>query len=290
VFQRLAEAEGAVHQTPVAKVHFHEVGASDSIADIVGACLGLELLDVNAVYCSAVNTGSGTVKTDHGVLPVPAPATAALLQGKPAYASGPAVELTTPTGAAVAATLAWEFGAMPPMIILSAGYGAGELDFPEQPNVLRALIGEASGAVEAASVAVIEANIDDASPEVLAFALERLLAEGALDATLSPLVMKKSRPGVLLRVVAKPEDRERLAGVVLAETTTLGVRMYSAERRVQARRSVEVETPHGKVRIKVAEQTFAPEFEDCRKIALEKGVPLKHVLAEASAAYLKRKQ
>jgi hypothetical protein len=288
VFQRLGEAEAGVHGVPLEKVHFHEVGAVDSIADIVGACLGLELLQVSVLYCSAVNVGSGTVKTEHGVLPVPAPATAALLQGKPVYSSGPAAELTTPTGAAVAVTLAWDFGPMPPLKILATGYGAGERDFPEQPNVLRALVGAASGASEAAAVAVIEANIDDASPQVLGYAMERLLEAGALDATISPLVMKKSRPGALLRVVARPEDRERLVQIVFAETPTLGVRMHSAERRVQAREFVEVETPHGKVRMKVAGGVAAPEYEDCRKIAIEKGVPLRQVIAEANLAYRKR--
>lgn len=288
VFRRLAEAEASVHRVPVEKVHFHEVGAADSIADIAGACLGFELLGVDAIHCSAVNVGSGTVKTEHGVLPVPAPATVALLKGKPVYSSGPPAELTTPTGAAVVTTLAREFGPMPPLKILAAGYGAGDLDFPEQPNVLRAMIGEPSGAAEAAVVTVIEANLDDAAPQVLAYAMERLLEAGALDATLSPLVMKKGRPGSLLRVIAKPEDRERLARIVFAETTTLGVRMYSAERRVEAREFAEVDTPHGRVRMKVAAGGASPEYEDCRRIALEKGLPLRQVQAEATAAWLKR--
>jgi hypothetical protein len=288
VFRRLGEAEASVHQVPLEEVHFHEVGAVDSIADIAGACLGFELLGVEAIHCSALNVGSGTVQTEHGVLPVPAPATAALLRGKPVYSSGPAAELTTPTGAAVVAALACDFGPMPPLTILAAGYGAGDLDFPKQPNVLRVLIGEPSGAAEAALVAVIEANIDDAGPQVLAYAMERLLEAGALDATLSPLVMKKGRPGSLLRVIAKPEDRERLARIVFAETPTLGVRMYGAERRVEARGFEEVETPHGKVRMKVAAGGASPEYEDCRRIALEKGVPLRQVQAEASAAWLKR--
>jgi hypothetical protein len=288
VFRRLGEAEASVHQVPLEEVHFHEVGAVDSIADIAGACLGFELLGVEAIHCSALNVGSGTVQTEHGVLPVPAPATAALLRGKPVYSSGPAAELTTPTGAAVVAALACDFGPMPPLTILAAGYGAGDLDFPKQPNVLRVLIGEPSGAAEAALVAVIEANIDDAGPQVLAYAMERLLEAGALDATLSPLVMKKGRPGSLLRVIAKPEDRERLARIVFAETPTLGVRMYGAERRVEARGFEEVETPHGKVRMKVAAGDASPEYEDCRRIALEKGVPLRQVQAEASAAWLKR--
>jgi len=287
VFTRLGEAEAAVHGVPIEKVHFHEVGAADSIADIVGACLGLEMLGVEAVYCSPINTGSGTVNTEHGVLPVPAPATAALLAGKPVYAAGPAKELTTPTGAAIASTLALEFGPLPAMTVAATGYGAGGHDFPEQANVLRVLLGEASGATEATTVSIIEANIDDSSPEVLGYALDQLLEAGALDVSLSPLLMKKNRPGTLVRVVARPEDREALAAQLMRETSTIGLRIYAAERRVQSRRWVEVETPHGKVRVKVSESGFAPEYEDCKKLAQASGVPLKEVLAEAAHVYLK---
>lgn len=288
VFQRLGEAEAKVHDIPLEKVHFHEVGAVDSICDIVGACIGFDLLDVGSVYCSAVNLGSGTVRTEHGVLPVPAPATAELLTGKPVYARGPSVELTTPTGAAIAATLAVEFGAMPPLRIAVTGYGAGDKDFPEHANVLRVIVGEASGAEESTTVTVLEANIDDSSPQVLGYAMERLLEAGALDVTLESVLMKKNRPGTLVRVIVKPEDREAMAQLLFAETTTLGLRTYSAERRVKARHFVEVETPHGTVRMKIAENgSFAPEYEDCRKLALASGVPLKQILAEANLAYQK---
>lgn len=289
VFRKLGEAEAAVHGIGVEEVHFHEVGAVDSIADIVGACTALDLLKIGAVYCSPVNTGSGTVDTEHGILPVPAPATAALLAGRPIYAAGPARELTTPTGAAIAATLAEEFGPPPPMRIERTGYGAGAAEFPGQANVLAALVGETTGAAEATRVTVMEANIDDATPEVLGYAFERLMEAGALDVGFSPLWMKKNRPGVLVRVVARPEQREELAGILAAETTTLGVRLWSAERRVQARRTVEVETAHGKVRIKVSETGFAPEYDDCREIAERTGTPLKLVLAEASRAYLNQR-
>jgi len=287
VFRRLGEAEAAVHGIPLEKVHFHEVGAVDSIADIVGACLGFELLGVTTIYSSPLNLGSGTVEAEHGVLPVPAPATAALLTGKPIYSRGPAAELTTPTGAAVAVTLARDFGAVPPMRISSIGYGAGDHDFSEQANVLRILVGEPSGAAEATAVAVIEANIDDSSPQVLGYTVERLLEAGALDATLEPLEMKKGRPGTLLRVIAAPEQRMAIADIIFHETTTLGVRTYAAERLVQPRRFVEVETPHGKVRMKVAEHSFAPEYEDCRTLARATGVALKQIIAEANFAYLK---
>lgn len=287
VFQRLGEVEARVHQVPIERVHFHEVGAVDSISDIVGACLGFELLGAEEIHCSPLNLGGGTAQTAHGTLPVPAPATAALVEGKPVYVRGPAVELTTPTGAAIATTLAVSFGPLPAMRISAIGYGAGERDFPEHANVLRVVIGEASGASEATTVSVLEANIDDSSPEVLGYAMERLLEGGALDVTLSPIFMKKNRPGTLVRAIARPEDQERLAALLFAETSTLGLRIYPAERRVQARRTVEVQTPHGTVRVKVSEEgNFAPEYEDCRRLALATGVSLKQILAEANFAYL----
>ena len=288
VFQRLGEAEAKVHNIALHKVHFHEVGAVDSICDIVGACAGFDLLGVSAIYSSPLNVGSGSVKTEHGILPVPAPATAELLAGKPVYARGPSLELTTPTGAAIAATLAAEFGPLPAMRITATGYGAGDKDFPEHANVLRVLVGEPSAAEEALSVAVLEANIDDSTPQVLGYAMERLLDAGALDVTLENVMMKKNRPGTLVRVIARPEDREKLTQVMFAETSTLGLRIYSAERRVKARHSVEVETPHGTVRIKIADDgSFSPEYEDCRRLAHESGVPLKQILAEANLAYQK---
>lgn len=289
VFQRLGEAEAASHAVPIEKVHFHEVGAVDSIADIVGACVALDQLDITRICCSPVNVGSGTVNTEHGVLPVPAPATARLLTGVPIYASGPAMELTTPTGAAVAVTLAERFGPLSPMKVSRTGHGAGTRDFPGQPNVLRVILGETTPADEALTVTVIEANIDDLSPQVLAWSAERLLEAGALDVTIEPIIMKKGRPGTLLRVIAKPEDREMLAQKVFAETSTLGVRVYAVERRVRARSFVEVDTPYGKVNVKVSsEGDFAPEYEDCRKLAAATATPLKQVIAEATYAYLNR--
>ena len=287
VFTRLGEAEAQVHGIEIEKVHFHEVGAADSIADIAGACAAFEILGIEELHSSAINVGGGTVKTEHGILPVPAPATALLLHGKPVYSRGPEVELTTPTGAAIVAALAKDFGPMPAIRIVSIGYGAGDRDFKEQPNVLRAIIGESARAVEAKLVSVIEANIDDASPQVLGYAIERLMSAGALDASLSPLLMKKNRPGSLLRVIARPEDQERLAQVVFAETSTLGLRIYSAERRVEERRIAEVETEFGKIRIKISGNGFAPEYDDCRAIAERTGTPLARVIAAANQAYLK---
>lgn len=289
VFQRLGECEAAVHGMPLEKVHFHEVGAVDSIADIVGVCTGLHLLGVDLLQCSAVNTGSGTVETEHGTLPVPAPATASLLQGKPLYSRGPAVELTTPTGAAVVSVLAERFGSLPSMSIDKIGYGAGDRDFKEHANLLRALLGESLEALEdATSVCVMEANIDDSTAEILAYAVERLTEAGALDTSLQPLEMKKGRPGTLLRVIARPEDREKMAGLILAETSTIGVRAYLAERIVDTRRLVPVLTRYGSVRVKVSGSgNIAPEYEDCRALALSQSVPLKQIYAEATYEYQK---
>jgi hypothetical protein len=289
IFRKLGEAEASVHQVPIEKVHFHEVGAADSIADIVGAAVAFELLGVERIVCSPINVGSGTVNTEHGLLPVPAPATALLLTGKPVYSRGPAVELATPTGAAVAVTLAERFGMLPPMNLTRTGYGAGSHDFPGQANVLRVLLGEPATAGEAPHVTVIEAHIDDLNPQVLAYAAERLMEAGALDVSLQAIVMKKGRPGNLLRVVARHEDREALAQMIFAETSALGLRMYAAERRVQARRFEEVETKYGTVRMKIASGgSYAPEYEDCRRLALETGAALKQVIAEANYTYQKR--
>lgn len=289
IFRVLGEAESTIHGVDIEKVHFHEVGAVDSLCDIVGVCLALDLLAVDAIHCSPINVGSGTVNTEHGVLPIPAPATAALLKNKPIYARGPALELTTPTGAAVVAALAAEFGAMPPMRVGSIGYGAGDRDFQEHANVVRVLIGEASGASESVSVSIIEANIDDSSPQLIGYAMERMFEAGALDTLVIPAQMKKGRPGFLIQVIAEHEKREELASILFRETTTLGVRFYNAERRVQSRKWVEVQTPHGIVRIKTGDNgNFAPEYEDARKIAAASGRPLKQILSDAAYAYLKQ--
>lgn len=285
VFERLGAAEAGVHGVPIEKVHFHEVGAVDSICDIAGACIGLELLEIDEVHCSPVNTGSGTVNTEHGVLPVPAPATAKLLEGSPVYARGPAMELTTPTGAAIASTLAARFGSLAPMRLERTGYGAGDRDFTEHANVLRVTIGESAAVTEALTVAVIEANIDDSTPEVLGYAMDRLLAAGALDVSFSAIQMKKNRPGTLVRVIANPEDRESLAGLIFSETSSFGLRIYAAERRVESRRHVEADLGYGKVRVKLsAGGTVSPEFEDCRRVAEQTGKPLKDVMADAVRA------
>lgn len=289
VFRRLGEAEAKSHSVPIEKVHFHEVGAVDSICDIVGACVALDLLGVQEIRCSPINVGSGTVNTEHGILPIPAPATTELLKGVPIYAAGPQAELTTPTGAALVTTLASGFGTIPSLTIESQGFGAGGKEFTMQANVLRVLVGQRTYATEATTVTVLEANIDDATPQVLGYAMERLLDAGALDVTLTPVFMKKNRPATMLSVISTPEAREQLTAILFKETPTLGVRVSQAERRVQARNITSVETPYGVVRVKYSESgSFNPEYEDCRKAAQQHQVALRLVIAEASAAYQKK--
>ena len=285
IFDHLALAEASVHRVPLEKVHFHEVGAVDSICDIAGAAIALDLLGVEAVTSSAINTGSGTVKADHGVMPVPAPATAKLLEGKPVYARGPETELTTPTGAAILSALAREYGPMPAAKILKSGYGAGDKDFAQHANVLRAVLAETTTARESTVVSILESNIDDATPEVLGYTMERLFELGALDVSYQPLQMKKNRPGTLLRVLARPDDQEALAEAIFKETSTLGLRVLHVERRVRARELKEVDLGYGKVRMKITENGAAPEYEDCRTLARACGKALRQVMADAMQAF-----
>jgi uncharacterized protein (TIGR00299 family) protein len=292
-FEALGAAEAEIHQTSIEQVHFHEVGAVDAMVDIVCAAVGAEALGIDEWVCSPLNVGGGTVKCDHGTLPVPAPATLKLLAEAPVYSSGPQVEMVTPTGAAIVKTLASRFVSFPAMKVEKSGYGAGTRDFPDHPNVLRLTIGEAAGAVTLAdSVTVLEANLDDLSPQVLAYAMERLLAEGALDVFSSPVQMKKNRPGALLTVLAKPVDADRLAKLIFTETTTLGVRRRQEQRQTLSRRWQNVQTHWGPVRIKIASMNgtianYAPEYEDCRQLAEANHVPLKAVLQEALQQYLR---
>jgi uncharacterized protein (TIGR00299 family) protein len=309
IFESLGQAEAEIHNAPVDQIHFHEVGAVDAMVDIVCAAVGAESLAVEEWICSPLNVGGGTVKCDHGTLPVPAPATLNLLRGAPVYSSGPQVELVTPTGAAIVKTLSARFAPFPAMKIEKVGYGAGAREFSDHPNVLRISIGEAAAAApvnpsqiaRSASTAaaddriddrimVLEANLDDLSPQVLGYAMERLLAEGALDVFSVPVQMKKSRPGALLTVLAKIEDANRLTKTIFAETTTLGVRRREEQRQTLARRWENVNTTWGPVRIKVASMNgtisnYAPEYEDCRALAEAHHVPLKEVLREAVKAY-----
>jgi uncharacterized protein (TIGR00299 family) protein len=296
IFCRLGEAEARVHDVPIEKVHFHEVGAVDAIVDIVGACIGFELLGVEEFACSALNLGGGRVETQHGTLPVPAPATAELLRGAPTYSTGIQRELVTPTGAAIASTLASGFGALPPMTVAAIGYGAGTAELPEQPNVLRLFVGE-SAAREAAepwddTVIVLEANLDDMNPQIYGYFAERALQAGALDVFTTPVQMKKNRPGQMVTLLCEPAAVDRLTDLIFRETTTIGVRSYSARRRTLQRESISVETPLGRIRMKVSRLNgrilnVAPEYEDCQRVAAERGLPLKQVLAEAAFQFQK---
>jgi hypothetical protein len=300
IFRRLAEAEGKLHNLPPGEVHFHEVGAVDAIIDIVGACLGLELLEVSELTCSPLNVGGGRVEAEHGSLPVPAPATAELLKEIPIYSTGIEGELVTPTGAAIVSTLASSFGPMPPMKVERIGYGAGEKDIPGQANVTRLFVGESvevvkpqPGAAGDELVSVIEANLDDMSPQLYGYFVEQALAAGALDVTCSAVQMKKNRPGLLVTVLCAPESSDALAQLLFEQTTTIGLRIYEARRKVLEREFVSVETPFGEVRVKVGKRegkvlNVAPEYEDCQRLAAEKSVPLKEVILAAQMAYMKR--
>jgi uncharacterized protein (TIGR00299 family) protein len=293
IFRRLGEAEASVHDVPLEKIHFHEVGAVDAIVDIVGACLGFEAIGIQKFACSPLNVGGGTAKMAHGILPVPAPATAKLLQGKPTYSNGLQRELVTPTGAAIVATLCDTFGPQPAMSVASIGYGAGSADLEGQPNVLRIMIGEAAEKVVPGfdeEISVIEANLDDMNPQIYGYFQEKALAAGALDVYTTPVQMKKNRPGTLLTLLCKPQDANALLSLIFAETTTFGARAYTAQRRTLPRESVNVHTQYGDVRIKLSRvnghiQHVAPEFEDCRKLAVEKNVPLQRVISDALRAY-----
>ncbi len=298
MFGRLAEVEGELHGKPAADIHFHEVGAVDAILDIVGACVGVELLEIEELICSPLNVGGGRVETAHGTLPVPAPATAELLKGVPVYSSGVNGELVTPTGAVIVRALASSFGPVPPLKVARIGYGAGSRDYPGHPNIARLFVGERaevsapeprvsdSGEV----VTVIEANVDDMSPQLYGYLVERALAAGALDITCGSIQMKKNRPGLEISILCAPERAEALAQLLFEETTTIGLRIHQAARLILEREMVNVETPYGAVRVKVARRgsavmNVAPEYHDCQRLAAEKSVPLKQVMLAAQLAY-----
>jgi len=297
IFEALGAAEAKIHNTSIDAVHFHEVGAVDAMVDIVCAAVGVEALTVDEIVSSPLNVGGGTVPCAHGTFPVPAPATLALLKDAPVYSSGLQAELVTPTGAAIVQTLVTRFAGFPEMRIEKSAYGAGTRDFPGHPNVVRLTIGQAASSVLAAdtasdTVTVLEANLDDMNPQVFGYVMDRLLEAGALDVFGMPVQMKKNRPGTLLMVLAKPEDAARLTQIVFTETTSLGVRRRDERRQTLARKWQRVNTTWGEVRIKIASMNgtvtnYAPEYEDCRRIAVEHRVPLKEVMSEAVEAYLK---
>jgi uncharacterized protein (TIGR00299 family) protein len=296
VFKKLAEAEAKVHGTTVEKVHFHEVGAVDSIADVVGSAIGFDLLGVERVICSPVATGRGYVEIAHGKCSIPAPATGELLRGVPLAALDVEGELTTPTGAAIVAALADGFGPLPAITVERIGYGAGQMDFP-QPNILRVFVGEPAAKPQSAgtrphveTIVVLETNLDNASGETIGHAVDRLWAAGALDVSLIPIQMKKGRPGVLVNVQARPDDADRLEAVLFAETPTLGVRRATVTRTVLAREPFNVATPWGPVAGKVSQlpdgsRRFRPEYDACRRIAEQHGVSLEQVYLAALEAF-----
>jgi len=289
IFRNLGEAEATVHDVPIEKIHFHEVGAVDAIVDIVGACIGFETLGIEKFGCSPLNVGGGTARMAHGVLPVPAPATARLLQGRPTYSNGVQKELVTPTGAAIVATLCTDFGPQPPMTVSAIGYGAGAADLEGQPNVLRIMVGESVEKTVAGfdeEISVIEVNLDDMNPQIYGYFQEKALFAGALDVYTTPVQMKKNRPGILLTLLCRPQDTAKLMDLVFSETTTFGARTYRAQRRTLPRESVKVHTQFGDVRVKISRvnghiRHASPEFEDCKKLAEEKHVPLQQVIDEA---------
>lgn len=294
IFRRLAEAEARVHNVAVERVHFHEVGAVDAIVDVVGACIGFELLRVERFAASSLHVGSGTVEMEHGRFPVPPPAVVELLRGAPVYSTEIKGELVTPTGAAIVATLCESFGPLPHIRVESSGYGAGTREYEKFPNVLHVIVGETDGASASASedeeLAVVETNVDDVSPQVLGHLMEQALAAGALDCYFTNVLMKKGRPGVLVSILCLPRDREALTRLLFEETPTLGVRSYEVLRRALERESVTVETEFGRIAVKVGRMSgrvlsATPEYEECREAALRAGVALRVVQDAARAAY-----
>ncbi|GAB4488589.1 MAG: nickel pincer cofactor biosynthesis protein LarC [Thermodesulfovibrionales bacterium] len=288
IFRRLFSAEAKVHALPVSRVHLHELGAVDCLVDVFGTLIGLEALGVSGVCASALNLGSGTVNTAHGTLPVPAPATAELLKGVPVHASDLPFELTTPTGAAIISTLAGSFGPMPLMRVERTGYGAGGREIAGQPNVLRLVIGSADALSRQEQVTVIETNIDDMNPQVYEQVIDRLFAEGALDVFLSQIMMKKTRPAVKLSVLCRPEQRDAMIRALFEETTTIGVRHYTAGRTVMDRKRGAVRTAFGQVETKIARsgdiEKEMPEFASCMSRAKARSVPVLRVLDAAKKA------
>jgi uncharacterized protein (TIGR00299 family) protein len=301
IFQRLAEAEAKVHGTTIEKVHFHEVGAVDSIADIVGSAIGFDLLAIERVVCSPVPTGRGFVEIAHGRCSIPAPATGELLRGVPLAPLDVEGELTTPTGAAIVAALVNEFGPLPSMTVERIGYGAGQKDF-EHPNLLRILVGSSQPAAlstesppdrrpRTESIVLLETNLDNATGEEIGHAVDRLWEAGALDVTLAAVQMKKGRPGVIISVQAQPQDADRLEALLFAHTPTLGVRRSVVMRSALARESAKVETSWGPIAGKVAylpdgSRRFSPEYEDCHRVAVREGKPVAEIMAGAQAAFL----
>jgi uncharacterized protein (TIGR00299 family) protein len=288
IFESIAVEEGRIHGCPAEEVHFHEVGAVDSIVDIVGTVLGMEYLGIVTACASSLPLGSGFVETAHGRIPLPAPATVALLKGIPVHDSGLKEELVTPTGAALVKGLIHSFGFLPPMVIEKVGYGVGSRTLTDRPNLLRILIGQEQGGAHEETVVILESNLDDTNPEWLGFLMERLFEAGALDVVFSPGYMKKNRPAVLLHVMGKPQHKDKLMEILFLESTTLGVRFHYMQRRILERSLTEIDSPWGRIKVKKVVRPdgsfrLLPEFEECRRIAKEKTLPLKDVYRWISA-------
>ncbi|MCX7919863.1 MAG: nickel pincer cofactor biosynthesis protein LarC [bacterium] len=286
VFQRLADAESKVHGVTTPQVHFHEVGALDAIIDVVGSIIGINLLGIQIIYASKLNLGNGLVKTKHGTFPIPAPATVELVKGIPVYNLGIEYELVTPTGAAIITTIAEKFGTMPAMEINAIGYGAGDLEIPEIPNFLRVFIGKKVEPQKEETITVIETNIDDLNPQFYGYLMDKLFAVGALDVYYTPIHMKKNRPGILLSVLTNAANVDKLSEIIFAETTTFGLRIYTAQRQTLDRESVPVQTKYGTINIKIGKHngkivSIAPEYQNCLLAAEKNGVPIKEVYQEA---------
>ncbi len=286
IFSRLAEAEGKIHGVAPEKIHFHEVGATDSIVDIMAAAAGADELGIDAFHFSRIPLGRGVIRALHGPLPLPGPATLEMLKGLPVQGIDLDGETVTPTGAAIVSTLGKSFGAQPSMTMEKIGYGAGQKDFPNRPNVFRLVIGTDVAPWSQEEMLVIETNIDDMNPEFYDYVFDRLLAAGARDVFLSPIQMKKNRPGTLLRVIAEPKDREALARIILSETSTIGVRYYPVGRVILKRKSEKVKTRYGTIRVKIVgapdgAKRVAPEYDDLKRIAAAKKIPLKLLYDEA---------
>ena len=299
IFEVLGAAEAKVHNTDIEKIHFHEVGAIDAIVDITCAAVGAEALGVDEIVCSPLNVGGGMVKCAHGTFPVPAPATLEMLRKAPLYSGEIQKELVTPTGAAIVSVLANRFAAFPKMRPEKTGYGAGTRDFKGFPNVLRITVGETleshATLIPEETITLLEANVDDMTPQIFGYVMDRALAEGALDVFATAVQMKKNRPGMMLTVMCHPEDSARLTRLMFAETTTLGVRRREETRARLARRHLTVATQWGEIRMKLANlngsvSNFAPEYEDCRRIAEAQQVPLKTVMQEAIKIYLEEEK
>ncbi len=288
IFERLAAIEGGIHHTPPEKVHFHEVGAVDSIIDVVASVAGLHLLGIEKLFVSKVPVGSGMIASAHGTIPLPAPATIALLKGVPIYTSGQDVEMVTPTGAALLTSLGTSFGPMPPMTIDRIGYGVGSRTLSDRPNLLRILIGSDEQRGRLDTVVLLESNLDDMSPELLGYLMDRLFEAGALDVSFSPIHMKKNRPGIRIQVIGHPEDKDSLMGIVFRESTSLGIRISYSQREILERSEVTVSSPWGKMKLtQVTDRgqgtALLPEYEECRRIARQHNLPLREVYAWAAS-------